>query len=240
MKTLMMICILCVAGAAAQEPAVTANQMIVYGTATLEKAADRALINLTLKGFGPTLEAAINQTKTKVREVSRKLFAIGLKESSLYTSSFNSGDNFEGKAFWSSNRDFRTQIDMVVTVDSLELLEPVVSVLAAASPERLSNITFALRSDSLMKLETRRLAVANAQQKATLMAGQLGVGLVRVLHVEELQIDGDLYTQGRYAVSFARVATQSAVAEAEGGSFYGKMFSVKAGVKVVFEIRAGK
>ncbi|MBI3005299.1 MAG: SIMPL domain-containing protein [Ignavibacteriales bacterium] len=228
--------------ALSQETSITTNQMIVYGTATIEKAADRAQVNLTLKAFGPTLEAAINETKKKVRDVTAKLFSLGLKESSLYTSSFNSGDNFEGKAFWSSSRDFRTQIDMVVTVDSLDLLEPVVSVLANASPERLSNIVFSLRSDSLQKLEVRRLAIANAQQKATLMAGQLGIALGKVLFVEELlsPSDGDFSVQQPYAYNRMAFSAVTVTAMGGGAAFFGHKFSVKSGVRVVFEIRAGK
>ncbi|MBI4429111.1 MAG: SIMPL domain-containing protein [Ignavibacteriales bacterium] len=228
----------------AQETSVTTNQMIVYGTATIEKPADRAQITLSLKGFGPTLETAINETKKKVRDVTAKLFSLGLKESNLYTSSFNSGDNFEGKAFWSSSRDFRTQIDMVVTVDSLDLLEPVVSVLANASPERLSNIIFSLRSDSLQKLEVRGLAIANAQQKATLMAGQLGIALGKVLFVEELfsPSDGDFSVQQPLSPLYNRMMATSVVvmAQSGGAAFFGHKFSVKSGVRVVFEIRSGK
>lgn len=225
-----------------QESAVVNNQIVVYGTASLEKPADRAQISFSVKGFGKTLQAAVDAARTKIREISGKLFSIGLKESNLYTSSFNSGDNFEGKAFLSSSRDYRTQIDVMVTVDTLDLVEPVVSILANSLPDRLSNISFALRSDSLLKLQVRQLAVANAQQKAKLMTGQLGIDLGKVLFVEELlsSSDGDFYISPPYNISYMRMATSTVMVSQTGATFFGQRFAVKSGVKVIFEIKTLK
>jgi len=228
-----------------QESSVINNQLIVYGAGSLDQQANRAYINFTVKGFGSSIQEAVNVARAKASDIAAKLFALGLKESDLYTSQFNSGDNFEGKAFLSSKRDYRGQIDVNVTVDSLQLLESVVQVLASSAVDRLSNINFGLRSDSTMKLEARRLAVVNAQDKARLMASQLGVSLGKVLYMEELlsYSDGDFYLPPRDR-GVSAYATSAVVAVGSGSTqtvaFYGQRFSVRAGVKVVYELVASK
>ncbi|MCI0706205.1 MAG: SIMPL domain-containing protein [Ignavibacteriae bacterium] len=229
----------------AQESAVVNNQLVVYGTATVDKSADRAIVTFTVKGFGPSIQTAAEVARKKVSDIADKLFAVGLKEENLHTAHFNSGDNFEGKAFLSSSRDFRALIESRVTIDSLELLEKVVNVLASGEVEQLSNINFALRNDMAVKLEARRLAVANAQEKAELMTGQLGVSVGRVLYVEELlsSADGDFYLPPRVSqanVSFYKLEMDGVRVTASGPSFFGQQFTVKSGVKVVFEITNNK
>jgi uncharacterized protein YggE len=221
----------------AQETSVHDNRIMVYGTGTIDVPADRARLNFTVKGFGSTLQEAINVARKKVSDLTTSLIAQGLKESDLYTSQFTSGDNFEGKAFLSSSRDYRAQIDVRVTIDSLDMLESVVSTLSKGSLEKLSDISFSLKSDSIMKLEARRLAVENAQTKANVMAKQLGVQVGRVLSLEELlsYSDGDFYITDPNRPQFL----QAGVVKAGGASFYAQRFGVKAGVRIIFEI-AGK
>ena len=218
--------------------------MIVYGTGSLDVPTNRANISFTVKGFASSIQAAVDTARRKVNDILARLITIGLQDKNFYTSSFNSGDNFEGKAFLSSRRDFRTQIDVYVTVDSLALLEGVVTILANSPVDKLSNISFSLRSDSSVKLEARRLAVANAQEKAALMARQLGVILGKALNVEELlsYSDGDFYFPPR---DRGVLKLEMGTISESGGSqqytaFYGQRSSVRAGVRIVFEIVGSK
>jgi uncharacterized protein YggE len=86
----------------AQDNNIAGNTLIVYGNGNIELPANRAQISFTVIGFGPTIHTAIQSTREKVSTVTEKLFGIGLSKSNLTTSSFNSGDNFEDKAFWLS------------------------------------------------------------------------------------------------------------------------------------------
>ena len=145
-----------------QEPSVHDNRLTVYGISTVEAPADRAKLTFMVKGFASTLQEAVAVTRKKVSDITGELRSQGLKEENLYTSTFTSGDNYEGKAFLSSSRDYRAEIDVIVTIDSLDMIEPVVSALTKGSLDRLSDISFSLKRDSALKLESRRLAVENA------------------------------------------------------------------------------
>ncbi len=217
----------------AQETSIHENRMTVFGSGTIDVPADRARLNFTVKGFGSTLHEAVTVARTKVNEITSSLIAQGLKESDFFTSRFVSGDNFEGKAFLSSRRDFRAQIDVSVTIDSLDILESVVSTLSKGNLERLSDISFSLRSDSSMKLEARRLAVENAQIKAGIMAKQMGLEVGRALSIEELLSynDTDFYIPENRAL-----ALQAGFIRSGGASFFAQRFGVKSGVRITFEI----
>lgn len=196
--------------------------------------ADRAKLNFTVKGFGSTLQEAVNVAQKKATDIVNQMLTNGIKESNLYTSRFTSGDNFEGKAFLSSSRDYRAQIDVIVTIDSLDLLESTVSTLTKGALEKLSDISFSLKSDSSLKLEARRLAVENARTKAAIMAHQLGLALGRVLSVDELLSpgDGDFYIPNQDRL----LALQAGTVRVAGTSFYAQIFNLKSGVRIVFEI----
>ncbi|MGA2625328.1 MAG: SIMPL domain-containing protein [Bacteroidota bacterium] len=217
-----------------QDVSVHENRMIVYGTGTIDAAADRAKLNFTVRGFGSTLQEAVNIARNKVGDITGQLLSQGIKGANLYTSAFTSGDNFGGKAFLSSSRDYRAQIDVIVTIDSLDMLESVVSTLTKGALEKLSDISFSLKSDSLLKLEARRLAVENAQTKASIMAKQLGVEVGKVLSVEELlsYSDGDFYITDPNRPP----GMQAGVVKVGGASFYAQRFNVKSGVRIIFEI----
>jgi uncharacterized protein YggE len=217
-----------------QDSLVHDNRMTVYGTSTIDVPADMAKLTFTVKGFASTLQGAVGIARKKVSDITGELLSQGLKQTNLFTSSFTSGDNYEGKAFLSSSRDYRAQIDVVVTIDSLDMLETVVSTLTKGALERLSDISFSLKGDSAMKLETRRLAVENAQIKANIIAKQLGVEVGKALSVDELLStgDGDFYISDPNRL----IMLQVGVVRTSGGSYYAQRFNVRSGVRIVFEI----
>jgi uncharacterized protein YggE len=60
-----------------QEAAVTGNQMVVYGTGSVTAPADRAMINFSVKGFGPTLESAVGVARKKMTDIATQLLSLG-------------------------------------------------------------------------------------------------------------------------------------------------------------------
>ena len=218
--------------AACQNTSLIDNRLVVYGTGTIEAPADRARLSFSVKGFGPTLGEAVAVARKKVADLAAELMSHGIGGASLRTSAFESGDNFEGKAFLSSSRDYRARIAVTVTIDSLERLEEVVTSLTKGSLDNLSDISFALKGDSTLRLEARRLAVENARIKADIMAKELHVELGKALSVEELlsMSDGDFYFSDK------PLAYQAGTVRVGGATFYPQRFTVKAGARVSFEL----
>ncbi len=218
-----------------QDSQFTANTLTVYGIGNIEVAPDRAFVAFTLEGFGPSLSEAFSTARDRVQSITAKLLSLGLKEEDLLTSTFYGAENMGGKAFLSASRDYRTNIDMRVTVDSLDRIQSILTALADAQVDRISNIQFVVKADSLLKMQARGLAAANARQKALLMAQELDISLGRAIYVEELlggtDTDFNISRPINYGISAASVVVSTPTA-----LFRGKMLGMKSGVKVIYEI----
>ncbi len=220
----------------AQDTQLTTNTLTVYGIGTIDVPPDRAFIAFTLEGYGPSLSEAFTTARDRVQSITTKLLSLGLKQGDILTSTFYGAENIGGKAFLSASHDYRTNIDMRVTVDGLDLIQPILTALADAQVDRISNIQFVVRADSLLKLQARGLAAANARQKALLMAQELDIALGRAIYVEELLggTDSDFNVSRPPNYNFASAAV--VVNTTPSVLFRGKMLNVKSGVKVVYEI----
>jgi uncharacterized protein YggE len=227
-------------GLAQSVPLERQKTITVYGAGTIERPANRAVISFAVKGFGPSIEEAVLATREKLNSVTTKLFAAGLTPENLVTSTLLSGDNFEGRAFLSSSRDFRTQLSVNVTIDSLGLIDNIIETLAGSQIEQLSNVNFVLKTDSTLKLEARRLATINAKEKAQLIASQLGVSIAGPIEIQELlsPSDGDFYLPPRSDNAQTFNMDRIEYVKSAPMVYYGaQRFTIKAGVRVVFAIR---
>ena len=210
------------------------KQISVYGKAEIEVPADQASFSFAVNGFGSNLRAAVEQAKNKIKDVSVKLKKIGLKESSFATSYFYSGENFEGKAFLSSTKDYKAAITVIITVDSLQLLEEAILCLSESSVENISSITFSLKKFEAVKEKARLQALENAKKKVRQMAENLNIKLGAVKNCEELD---NYYSQIQYGPNPFNSSTnlQRGVMDSDSG-FFAKNISISSSIKLVYEI----
>jgi len=124
LTALILVC-LAVSSATADESEITPGHISVLGTAEVKAPADQAELYFSVTGFGSTLRQAVERAREKVMAISQDLLAIGLVKKNLRTSRFYSGENAGGKAFLSSKKDYQAVIAVLVTIDNLDLLEPV-------------------------------------------------------------------------------------------------------------------
>jgi uncharacterized protein YggE len=210
------------------------NYISVSGKAEIFAPADQAQFSFSVNGFGANLRAAVEQAKNKSKEISAKLLKLGLKENNLATSYFYSGENFEGKAFLSSTRDYKASITVNVTIDSLPALEESILCLSECSVENISSISFSLRNVEEVKEKARLKAVETAKNKAVQIAASLNVRLGQVKSFEETDALYPPYLQSPNPFNsvnyMARGDGQS------GSGFFAQNVSITGMVKVVYEI----
>ena len=240
MKHVLFLLLLCTLPMIAQDQTVQTNRLVVYGEGAVDSPANRAQTSFTVVGLGSSIRDAMGAARGKLAAIAKKLFSLGLTDKNLLTSNFYSGDNPQGRAFLSSSKDFRTQLDVLITIDSLNWIDDVIVVLAGSEVERLSNISFSLKSDSLLRVEARERAVSNALEKARIMASQLGTQLGRVLYLEEIfgLPRAPIGPPEAQYLSIQRNMTSTVRLEQQGIAFYGgQRFTSNSFVKVIFEIR---
>lgn len=216
------------------------GRISVYGNAEVKTVPDQAELSFSIKGIGSSLRSAVTNAQDQIAKTTKQLFALGLKKSSISTSHFLSGKNYGGKAFLSSKRDYQAVITTFVTIDSLDLLEPVIFALSENGVENISDIGFSLKNDTALEASAREQAITNAKQKAGEMAKQLAMGLGNVIHIEEIiaytwqEIQEGYRKKTDFSTEFqARIAYQQALSE----SFFPQTITLAAMVKIVFELK---
>lgn len=214
------------------------NQISVTGKAEILVRADRAVFSVNVTGFGSTLRGAVEQAKNKAVEISRKLLNLGLKESSLATSYFYSGENFGGKAFLSSAKDFKASITVNITIDTLQVLEEAILRLSESDIENISNITFNLKNFEEVKKKARLQAAEIAKEKASQLADRLNVKLGNLKNCEEADGSFPIYPSAPNPFNTS-MAIQANDSFGRSG-FYTQNVSITGSIRLIYEIAPAK
>ena len=139
------------------------------------------------------------------------------------------------KAFLSSKRDFKAIIKVALEIDSLDILEPIVTAVSSRNPDFISDISFSLKNVEKIKIETLELAVAKAKQKANSMVSSFDIKVGNPIYIEELGNDQNMRGLSANVVSrLPGVVNEAKIVEVE--SFFIETITVSSSVKVIFSI----
>lgn len=209
--------------------------IIVVGTADTEVLADEASFNFTINGYAKDLNTAVANARKKVDQISKELFKIGLNESNLTTSQFRSSENKGDKAFLSSKRDFIASMKVQVRVDSLDLLEPIMTAISLQNPDYISDISFRLKDIETVKMNTLQLAVEKAREKATKICDMLNIKLGSPTYIEEIQESKNDRAMLSNVVAFASIAEDENT-PMQISSIFIETIKVTVSVRAIFSI----
>ena len=216
------------------------NKLIVYGNAVIKAQTDIATFTFSFVGIGPTLDIALNSAKDKIKLVTNELTNIGLNDRNLSTSYFYSGENLNDRAFLSSSRDYKTEIKVVVTLDSLSLLEKAITTVSKFEPDYISDIGFGLKNYTKLSKDVLEKAAINARENAEILASQLGITSMKPLYVEDMSFpNGENSSR-----NFVRGSRNAEVTLDDNGSqvikigntFFSPEMKLVAKVKVFYEL----
>jgi len=230
------------------------NQISVIGSVELKEVADQASFYFTVKGVGETLRNAVEDAENKTKNLTEKIYLLGIKKSNLSTSDFISGENYGDKAFLSSSRDFQAIIITMIKTDSLDLLRPLLFTISEAEVENISTISFSLKDELGLRRRARVEAGLKAKEKAEDITSALGVKLGKVLTIEEVQAtqsytDKNQYIYMRGGLNYPNPFNpsmyntlpevnlkSSTIDETKGSGFFAKTVSITSQVKVIFAL----
>ncbi|MFH1195179.1 MAG: SIMPL domain-containing protein [bacterium] len=218
----------------AQEPP-QKNQLVITGTAEIIVEADNASVDFSFIGYGETLREAVGKAKDKVTRLSSKLVSLGVKEKDLVTSYFSSGENFDGKAFLSSSKDFVAKIQVGVVIKDLSKVEEIILAISESDVETLSNINFQLEDYTPYKKQAREKAINAAKTKAQEFADGFGVKLGKPILITQ-ETTSSFYPNPFNNIAYAQQRVEYDMVAASPGGFYSKTFTVTESVNIVYAI----
>lgn len=162
----------CVGGVAA--PASTEKSTItVVGNGKASGTPDMATVQLGVSIIQADLAGAIQESNRTMTRITAALVALGVEEKDLQTANFNVWpemryDRETGEA--TGEVVYHVENSLSVTVRNLELLSAVLNGGLDAGANSVNGITFGLLEQDALVEEARTLAIAEAKERAALLA----------------------------------------------------------------------
>lgn len=171
------------------ESAGTAPPLItVTGEAAVNRAPDQATLSIGVTTQAETAAEALAQNSAAMTAVIDRLKAAGIEDRDLQTQGLSVNPNWTGydSSISGSRIDGYTATNILsVRVAALETLGEVLDAAVADGANTLNGLSFGLADPRPAMDEARRLAVADALAKATLLAEAAGVKLGDIVTISE-------------------------------------------------------
>ncbi|KAB2877526.1 DUF541 domain-containing protein [bacterium] len=176
--------LLCTSTVVAQSYSIKDNSLMVFGNGESITPANQAKIRIPIEAQASSLAQSLEKVKQTVNTLTSSLQSIGIPRSDIETPHFSNTKNVNASIF-TSKKDFITELDLIVTINNLELLENAIIILADLKAEP-TNVTFQLKSADSAKVRAIEQATSQATLKAKAIAAQLGISLGKIISVEEI------------------------------------------------------
>lgn len=222
------------AGASAQSISATGNGnsagVSVTGTGTVEANPDIAYVTAGVEIIGSDAAAIVDDAAQRMERILAAVQGAGVAEDDIHTASYNLWVNQRydprtGEA--TGEIDYHVVHTVRIAVRALDRVGVILSDAVNAGANVVNEVTFSVEDTDALVAEARRLAIADAQDRAQQIADALGVTLGRVVSASE--------SYGWYAVPVAREAVGMGDAAAAVPMPAGS-FSVSISVALVYEL----
>jgi uncharacterized protein YggE len=189
------------------------NTITVAGTGDVEKAPDTARISFSVQQESKVVADAQKTVTDKVDAITAALEKLGIDESDIKTDNYSSYPQYNYPSDGSTPilRGYQVVHSVTVAVKNLDNVSNVLKVLGDNQVSSLSGPNFGFADDHSVADEARDKAIADAKQKAQVLAKSLGVRLVRIVSFSENASGGGVVPMYAKALDSA-VAGQAAVA----------------------------
>ncbi len=158
----------------------------VNGIGEVRVQPDQATLTMGVEVREKTLEQARKQADAKAAAILAYLKKQGISEKDVQTSYMRVFPIYNNGSYGQSSPDFYTaQKTMTVLVRKLNKFDDLMSGLYGAGVNQVDGLSFQVSDVEKYKTEARKLAVANAKQKATALTSDLGVALAGVYSINE-------------------------------------------------------
>ncbi len=224
------------------------NTISVSGQAEVYGSPDIARISFEVRKEAVRAAEAQTQVNEGVASALSAVRALGIEEKDIKTQNYSSYPKYEYRAappvanpsggvyYPTPGRQvligYEASQSVVVTVRNLDNVNALLQALGTADVTNLQGPNFAIDDEDGLKAEARKEAINKARAKAKVLAGDLGVSLVRVVSFSE---DG-YYPYPAYRTMTAGVAFDSMTVESAPELPMGQE-TISSNVTITYEIR---
>ena len=222
------------------------NTISVSGEAEVLASPDIATISFTIRESALKVAAAQDKVSVKTKAALAAVRSLGVADKDIKTENYSSYPKYEwqqkvlnqmcvngycppsGKQIITG---YEVSQAVTITVRNLESVNSLVDALAKANITEMQGPSFAIDKQDDLKAQARKQAIEKARAKAEVLAGDLGVSLVRVISFSEGQNNYPIYAVMK-AQSLADSGTAAPAPELPQGQQ-----KITSNVTVTYEIR---
>lgn len=192
--------------------ALAEGAITVSGGGQVNLAADMAYVTLGISISDSDVSTVMQQANTSIDSINAALVESGLPKDCISTDYLYispqydySGDNSNEIIGYNVNSGLK------LTIDDVDAVGSYIDVAFAAGANSFDSITFAVKDNSEARDEALRLAVADAEKKANVLAEAAGMKLGDIVSIEENNSDSYYNTEGFAAKDIADAGAGTSV-----------------------------
>lgn len=192
--------------------ALAEGAITVSGGGQVNLAADMAYVTLGISISDSDVSTVMQQANTSIDSICAALVESGLPKDCISTDYLYispqydySGDNSNEIIGYNVNSGLK------LTIDDVDAVGSYIDVAFAAGANSFDSITFAVKDNSEARDEALRLAVADAEKKANVLAEAAGMKLGDIVTIEENNSDSYYNTEGFAAKDIADAGAGTSV-----------------------------
>jgi uncharacterized protein YggE len=186
------------------EPGTLERTVTVSGVATIRSAPDQAVVTLGVQTQGATAEEAMASNADSMNDVLAALRDEGIGSNDLATAWINLYPNYSDSGLTIVGYTAENQV--YVTVRDMDRIGRVIDRAVEAGANLTSGISFSVSEENEGLDQALQEAVANARDKAEVLAGASGAQLGAVVQVSEVSAPSPSPLYRDYAVAEAGAA----------------------------------
>jgi uncharacterized protein len=168
--------------------------VVVNGTATVERAPDRAFVQLSTESRAPKPEEAQQRNAQAMTAVQQAVKKAGIASDAMRTLGVNLREDVDWANGKRVSRGYVVTNSIEVRVDDLDGLGKLMDAAVTSGATGIGDVRFDLKDRAGAEREALRLAVADAKSRAEAAAAGAGLRMGSILRIEE---QGEQRTQPR-------------------------------------------
>ena len=190
----------------------------VSGTGSVTIEADAATIILSVVTRGAEVAKTSEENAKKMTEVQRAVQNAGVKKDSISTQNYSvyQESHYDQKTGRQVPDDYKVTNQIKIKVKKISLVSEVIDLALKSGANQLSSLTYEVTDTEIAKKQARTLAIQQAQESASLLAGASGAKLGKVLSISEHS--SQAYPRAMMMKSAANSAMMEVAEEADMGA----------------------
>ncbi len=161
------------------------NSITISGQGKVEAKPDVGVVNLGVLSQAQTVAAAQKDNTDKINKIIKALKDLGIEEKDLKTANYNINPRYNYDNGKQTLIGYEVNQSLEVKIRNLDNVGAILSKAAELGANQVGSLNFTFDDPEGLKVEARKKAIDNAKEKASVLASQLGVKLVRIIDFSE-------------------------------------------------------